>query len=266
MTIKETSTEKHKLFTYSQFVDYAETSKPSKTSIDNKCDSSNAEASEWNGNMTLAKSIETARSGWDAGLKQLELENGVLADTGIIFEPNVCGSVVNMGNYLMGLPDNMFDLKAQREYNLPKLTVYVNMSYSGGNSAKKAMEFTKSIIEYVNKMQSTHNVQIIGVIYSDQNKVKYFVDVLIKDFDQRFVLNNVAFSFHVSFLRILYFKHIESEEFISVYGYGTPLDNSSVIQKIKKENLKNETVLLPHLNDLSDGSFTEKQITQIKTV
>lgn len=249
-------------FTYSEFVNHAETRK----SVHSGMTSSRKTTEKtWSGTKSFKEAMEFARSGYDAGIKQLELEGGILANTGIELEANVYGSVVNMGSYLQGLPDNMFVMKETREFNMPLLTIYVNLSYHAGNSSTKAFKFTKSITDLVNSKQAKHNIRLVGMFHTRQDGNKDFVtEVLIKDFDQRFVLNNVAFAFHTSFFRRLWFSHLEGEACADTYGYGRSSDESKVIKYVKEMHDKGSAILLPNLGDLGSGHFDESSVKIIK--
>ena len=198
--------------------------------------------------------------------EQLKLQDGILADAGTIFEPDVYGAVVNIGSYIQGLPDNMYNLREEREYALPTKTIYANLGYNAGNSGKKAMNFCKNIISKVNKYQASHNVKLIGVFYTKQNGTMFMIEVIIKDFDERFVINNVAFAFHPSFFRRLFFSHLEAEKFIDTYGYGQSQQGDKVADKIKTFHKKTEeAILLPSLNSLSESAdFEDRQIVTIQ--
>lgn len=218
----------------------------------------------WSGTKDFKQAMEYARVGYDAGIKQLELENGILANVGTKFEAGVYGSVVNMSSYLQGLPDNMFAMKEEREYNMPLLTIYVSLSYHAGNDKKKAMRFSKSITSLVNSRQAKFNIKLVGMFYTEQNGKDFMTEVLIKDFDQRFVLNNVAFAFHPSFFRRLWFSHLEGELCADTCGYGRTASGNKLERYIKKEHAKGSAILLPSLEDLGNGTFDESSVKIIQ--
>lgn len=260
------SKEKNSVFTYAEFVEYAKSAQPSAIAIEYNLNSSrnnDKDRMAWCGGLTFEESLETAVTGWDTGLEQLKLTDGLLTDNGWKFEPNVCGAFVNMGAYLQGQPDCMFDLRGENEFTLPQLTIYANLSYSAGNDGKKAMRFCQSITNIVNEKQSKFNVRIVGLIGSIQeNGLQNLIEVVIKDYDQRFVLNNVAFAFHPSFFRRLYFAHLEAEEFID-YGYGQPMSTEMIKSKVEEIRDTNESFLTPMLDDLNDGNFNEDKLIKL---
>lgn len=260
--VKNTNTEKTIDFNYLSFIEYARSRKKSKKAISQGYDSSIKKSkfrTEFSGVESIEEAFKLAENGWDAGIEQLELEDGILVGgNGMEVNENVHGSMVNVGNFLQGLPNNMYEFTEHREYNLEPLTIFVPLTYSAGVSVKKAMVFTKSIINLVNKYQSTNNIKIVGVFYCSFGKQKLIHKITIKDFDERFVINSIAFSFHPSFFRRLLFSVIEAEEFMDS-GYGDIADQKE-IWKYFTALKDGKTMLLPALGNLNtNGSFTEAQ-------
>ena len=256
-------------FTYRQFVDFSEKRIKAQEAQHESSRRKESGSNPWSGANNFEQALKLGRSGWDAGIRQLDLENGVMSDVGVEFSPNVTGAVVNMQNYLQGVPDNMFELKTRREYTLPEVTLYVPLQYSAGNSAKKAMNFTKKIVEYTNELQSKHNVRIIGFFAANfYGDVKRSVtEVVIKDYDERFVLNNVAFAFHPAFFRRLWFAHHESMPHWSS-GYGMPCNHKQCVSHAKKtHDGRGGSVILPSLGDLTtDCHAFRKQVKTLKEI
>lgn len=270
-TIKDTKTEKIVRFSYFEYVNHAIERKQSSACSKDNPESRQSSDGDWNGTKTFKKAVDLAFGGWDSGIKQMELEGGILADVGITFQPNVVGSVVNMNNYLQGLPENMYEMKQEREYNMPLLTIYVPLAYTAWVSGDQAMNYAKSIVKLVNEKQATHNVRLIGLIPTKQrDSMKFTTEVLIKDYDERFVLNNVAFSFHPAFFRRLWFSHLEGESFWQS-GYGSTLEQDYVTKYIKKSHDRGGALIITRLNDIADegdcsGTVLDKHIqTLIET-
>lgn len=260
-----TKTKKVQEFTYQSFIDYARSRKKSKRAISWDLSSSSATSkyrTEFTGTKSIKEAFELAEKGWDSGIEQLDLEDGLLVGgNGMEVSENVYGSMVNIGNYIQGLPNNMYEFTEKREYNLEPLTIYTALTYSAGVKLEDAMRFAKSIINLVNTYQSKNNIRIVGIFYCEINKIDFMQKITIKDFNERFVINNIAFAFHPSFFRRLFFSVMEGEEFADS-GYGRPHQQNKYLQEIKKfENDK--AILTPTLNDLSNGEFTESQTTKI---
>lgn len=261
-TVKETKKLITLSFTYSQFVDFAQNRKQHDTVSYIESRETNSDKNPWSGTNNIDQAFEMARGGWDTGIKQMELDGGVLADSGTTFTPNVVGSVVNMQNYLQGLPDNMYEMKIEREYNLPLLTLYIPLSYSAYNGIDDALAFAKNITKIVNEKQSTHNVKLVGFFYTVHDSKDMMTEVLIKDHDERFVLNNVAYAFHPSFFRRLWFSHLEAQPFHDS-SYGRNKEQGAISRYWKKHHERGTAYLVPQLNDLSKGKFGEKDLTLI---
>lgn len=262
--IKKTSEKHHVEFRYSEFLDHAKNRKRSeKAKTRGEKSSRNNSRAEWYGTKSFGEAMDFAESGWDSGLEQLALEDGVLAGTGVEMNANVSGAFVNMGNYLMGQPDNMWEMTEKRDYNLEELTICVRLDYSAGISGATALNFTKSIAEIVNEYQSKYAVRLVGRFDSAQaNRTNYVVDVVIKDYNERFVLNNVAFSFHPSFFRRLWFSHLEGESFID-YGYGSPSDKGKHIKEFQKE-YSGKMLITPQINNTKDGNFGIDKVIKVR--
>lgn len=256
---------KHIRFGYSEFVDFAENRKRSDRSMRTSQNSSRSVTNKenpWAGTNTFEEALNLARHGWDAGLLQLPLESGTLENTGIEIENAISGAMVNIGNYLMGQPDCMINFKETREFNLEELTIYVRLDYNCGTNYEQAMNFCYSISEIVNVFQSKYNVRIIGRFDTKEDGINSIVDVVIKDFDQRFTMNNIAFSFHPAFFRRIWFSYIESEEFIAG-GYGMTSSSDKINNDLKKEGVNGLTVITPHIESTERGKFGIEKITKL---
>lgn len=263
--IKDTKQEYNVEFTYGEFVSYAQTRKQSKTCKNRSQESSRktypaSDRNPWAGTHTFEEAIDLATNGWNSGLKQLALEDGTLAEAGIEMNPSVCGSFVNMPNYLLGMPDSMYEMNQTVDYNLEELTIVCRLDYNANNDGARAMKFAKSTAKIVNKYQSKYAVKLVGMFCSDEGATKLITKVNIKDTNDRFVLNNVAFSFHPAFFRRLWFSFAESLEFVT-YGYGTSRSRDDHKQEYRTASGK--AILLPHIEATNDGDFDETLIEKI---
>jgi len=255
--IKDNSKIKVLQGTYLEFVEYAKTQPRSKRAESEDSLDSERGSLKFTATKNIDEALNYAEKGWDSGIKQLKLSEGVLVSgKGMEVNQNVLGSLVNIGNYVQGLPDNMYEFTELRDYNLEPLNVYVRLNYSARNSSEKALKYTKFLIEKINDYQRTNAIKIIGFFDSDQNSKRLLTEVLIKDLDEKMVINNISFAFHPSFFRRLYFKHIESEEFLDYFGYGRPCSRDKTLSYLKSK--ESQFVFLPNLNDLADD-FTEEQ-------
>lgn len=255
-TITDTKNLFHEEFEYAEFINYAEKSKPSKKSIDRNYYESKTGSFNFTQTKNIGESFKLAKYGWDAGLHQIELEDGILTGAGIEFKPNVVGSSVNMGQYLIGQPLDMYEMTEKREFNLDELTVYVNLAYSCYNDGDKALNFCKTMLAHINELQSKYNLRIIGFFDCRQNGIDQKTSIIIKEIDERFTINNLAFSFHPSFFRRIWFKYLESKEFIAS-GYGRTTGRKETVDRIKKYHGIKKALIFPNLNDLTDEATFE---------
>ena len=249
-------------FKYQEFVKFVKET-PNHKSNSRLKKSEDTEDKVWSGSENFNESLEWAESGWDSGLKQLELEQGILTGTGMEVSPSMQGSLVNIGNYLNGLPNNMWEFTEEREFNLDPLTVYVPMGYTSSSDGLKAMEFCKKTIKYINVLQSKFNTRVISVQLTNlraQGKI-ICTQVLLKDYDERFVLNNIAFAFQPSFFRRLYFKYLETIANMCS-GYGSSARTPQILNYIESSRKDTDrSILIPSLNDvIGSGEYFTKQM------
>lgn len=190
-------------------------------------DSSLTGSRDFTGTDNIEEAFHLAENGWDYGIKELKIEGGVMVAGTTEFNSSMVGSVVNIPNYINGLPDDMFQIVDEREYDLPLVTVYVRLAYLARVTTSQALKHCGVLVNWFNQLQKDHNLRIIGIMDNmwENSKFGYiktytFQQILIKDFDQRFVINNIAFSFHPSFFRRLGFSRYE-EIYGLDWGYGT---------------------------------------------
>lgn len=244
--------------TYSEFIEFTKTT--------HRAESNSKSSEEGNYSFTKSHSLkeayDLAENGWDAGIKELAIEQGILSGAGIEFNPNVHGSTVNVPNYIQGLPDSMWEMTERREYNLTELEIFINLCYTCDKSADDALKYAANVINYVNEKQKTHNVKLTGYFASNQrNDVTWFNNIAIKDFDQRFVINNIAFAFHPSFFRRVWFRALETTDFIDTYGYGSPKSHNYCVEQITNMKLKHKVEILPSFQHFGHNLDIEKIIT-----
>lgn len=274
-TIKEGSNQvKYSEQSFWDFINYVKETPRSARSLQIGQYKSHTGSSSFTGTESFDEAFKLATKGWESGIKQLDPKDGIRVDSGMHFEPAIAGAVVNVAAYLNGQPDCMWEMVNDSEYNRPEVTFYIPFGFLGNIKVEQAMKYCQSIIHNLNKWQETHNVRIVGYCASTMMyKCDYmFNSIVIKDFNDRFVLNSIAFCFHPSFLRRIWFKFIETTEHITG-GYGGTQHRSMaerVINKLREEGRETkETVLvMPDLDDWlarsTGGSFEGSQITNLK--
>ena len=238
-------------FTYREFVDQAVNRKLH----DNNSQSSRSGSEDFTQSKSFDESVKWATEGWDLGLEQYKIEDGVLTSGTTHLNPSLAGCMPHVQNYIMGFPQQMYELVDEREYNLPTLDLIVSLAYAGGVWGSDALDFSKSLIGYINKMSSTHNIRLTGVFPTKQNSTEYDVIIKLKDFDQVMVLNNIAFAFHPSFFRRLWFAVAEGKSFLSS-GYGrSRKDYKESVGKSIDTSKSDKVIFTKDLANLS-GKYT----------
>lgn len=238
-----------KEFTYSSFIDYANET-PRIVGADNRlCEDSVKGSFSFTGTQSYDEAMRLAKYGWETGIKELELEKELIADGQMDFCHEIAGSFVDVGRFLSGIPDCMVNFVDRVERDKPELTVYTMLTYSANKDQKDAQKYAKKILEILVKTNQTHSIKLVG-IFCTKNIVKgENIDsiemVTIKDFYQQFVLNNLAFSFHPSFFRRIWFRFAETTSY-RTFGYGTPMSFERAKELlVENKNGSAENWLLP---------------------
>ena len=208
-------------YTYREFVDYA-----NNRVKHNKCKKTESrdEGFDFTQTDSFEQAIEYATTGWDLGLEKYKIEDGVLSSGTTHLNPSLAGCIPHVQNFIMGFPQQMYDLYDEREYNLPTLDLIIPLNYHGGMDAKNTLKFGKSLVSYINTMASTRNIRLTGVFCSVFKGEPVVKIVKLKDFDSSLVLNNIAFAFHPAFFRRLQFSIVEAKSYWT-RGYGMSEEN-----------------------------------------
>ena len=211
---------------------------------------------KFTGTKSIDEAITFAYNGWDVGLKQLDQVPEIEGATNIPeFTPSMCGGAVNMGAYLAGQPDCMFDFKPTEGLILPERTLYVPLCFNGSVTSKTALKYANSAIKHINEMQVKYNLRIVLIIVTKFGTFRTTRFVVVKEFDQEFVLNSMTFAMHPSFLRRFEFAHLEAEEYFS--GYGAAVRLPEVKQMVKKYYPIDDAFMMP---EVDAGAFRLNQI------
>lgn len=247
----------HLEWTYSEFVDFA-INRP-----EGRFKSSRRKGNaSWYGTETFEEAVNLAKHGWDSGLEQLNVEDGTLAQSGIEYETNIFGCTPHIQNHLLGLPDSMVNYVDITDYQREELTIYVILNYSAYYSDKEIFRFTLNMIQLVNEYQSKYNVKLVGRFNSKMGGVDHIEDVIIKDTDERFVINSIACALHPGFYRRLMFAHKEATSFCEG-GYGMSQDTCKVENDLKKSHKSGKAILLPAIGETDNGTIVSHMIRTI---
>ena len=208
-------------FGYGEFVDYVlKTPKHAKCGEESskrlyKQDDENC----WSGTWNWDTAVKYAKHGWDAGIEQMR--DYVETDSTLInIEHSLVGHAVDVGRFMTGVPDSMVTFYDDSYRNKAPLTVYTKLTYLADVEGHEAMEYCSNILETIAILNRTFNVKLVGVFDSINNGIENMVLVNIKDTDERFVMNNLAFAYNPAFFRRFWFKWLETTNMWSE-GYGS---------------------------------------------
>lgn len=217
-------------------------------------------SNSWTQTVDFKQAYDFGINGWDLGLEQYKLNDATLSNGSTIMSPSLAGCLPHVQNYIMDFPEQMYSLYDEREYDLPTLDIVVQLGYAGRVRGYQAMLFGKSIVNYINTMACDYNIRLTGVFASTQeNNHRRFDLVYIKDFDNPLVLNNVAFAFHPSFFRRIWFGIAESRNDLA-YGYGHAITSIKTVVKENLDGKSDKIVFFRNLQNLSSYSFTPDDI------
>jgi len=212
---------KYAVFGYGEFVEYAISTRkhPNTSEESSKKTYSANDETPWSGTDTWETAVKYAKHGWDAGIKAMR--DYIETDSTLInVEHALVGHAVDVGRFMTGVPDSMVSFYDDSYRNKAPLTVYTKLTYLCDIEGNEAMEYTSKILETVAILNRTFNVKLVGVFDSINDDCTNMVLVNIKDTDERFVLNNLAFAYNPAFFRRFWFKWLETTDMWQS-GYGT---------------------------------------------
>jgi hypothetical protein len=164
----------------------------------------------------------------------------------------------------MGLPQQMYQLYDEREYNLPTLDIVVNLAYPASVDSNDTLELGKSLVSFINNKAATRNIRLTGVFASNaRNNTQVYQMITLKDFDTSLVINNIAYAFHPSFFRRIWFSVLEGKEYWQS-GYGTAISDYKTRTENKLEGVKSEEVMFfKNFGTLNRFSFTDENVSEM---
>lgn len=199
----------------------------------------------WFGTPTFCDALNLAHYGWTEFLHMVEqtdidcwntLNNIQLWET----KYSVAGSSIDMGRYIIGMPENMFhqqNVFYEKFHTCPKfVNIVVNISYCWERDFTYVFERGINVLNAINTLE-TNNIKTRIVLMDccdnspHASNDLYRIFITIKEYQDMFYLEKLMFPIaHPSFLRRLTFsaKERESQEirelfgFIRNQGYGTP--------------------------------------------
>lgn len=201
----------HRTFGWGEFVDFVMNTSPHDVCKEQSSKREESGETPWAGTDTWDTAVKYAKHGWDAGLQ--DLRDYVETDSTLInVEHSLVGHAVDVGRFLTGVPDSMVSFYDDSYRNKAPLTIYTKLTYVADVNGEEAMDYCSKILETIAILNRTFNVKLVGVFDSINKGKTNMVLVNIKDTDERFVMNNLAFSYNPAFFRRFWFKWLETTD------------------------------------------------------
>ena len=208
-------------FKYSEFLQYTQ-----ETPRVSKCDASETNGKSFTWTNDFKEAMDYAKYGWDSWIEMLKDDDFIGVNWSLTTEFAIEGAVVDVNRYVNGQPDCMVNFIDEIEREKPQLTIYIPLGYSSGIGQKNAQIYLKKALKIVFEQMVKYDVRVYGYFLNAQaGEVIEFTNIKLKDFGQQVVLNNFAFAFHPSFFRRLWFKYIETKDYISEGSYWRPRED-----------------------------------------
>lgn len=176
--------------------------------------SSRRDYSGWYMTSNFEEALELLKNGYEAGTEELRVKLQCETNQDMQFVRKMCMDVVGfqpcVPNYLMGIPQNMFNQKLVAKKQ-KIITLNKCVDYAGRVSAKEILEYsvrTLRIIQELEKQGFAVNLNIVdGYSSGSENEI---IKVRIKNSNERLNLAKLAFPLlHPSMLRRIMFRYVE---------------------------------------------------------
>ena len=223
-------------FSWTDFLDYVDWQEPN---ADTRSHDTNDDG--WFGTPNFNAAMHLARYGWTKFMNQVKpkdidcwdmLNNLQLWET----KHSVVGSGVDVGRYVIGMPDCMSYQDSylnDRFHASPKfVNIVVNVTYCCSRNYKYVLKRGLDIVSTINTLEMNNvKTRIILLDNSAEDDCLYRIFIKIKDYQDIFYMEKLMFPIaHTSFLRRLIFSAEEREPkdvrklfgFERKRGYGTP--------------------------------------------
>lgn len=204
----------------------------------------------WSGADSLEEAVDIARHGVDLDkisgqLKSMkETEHFELQAV-----ESVSGAVVNMSNYLEGIPENMIDFPLIEANKFIELLA--DVGENAHTSAQQMINKATACAYLVDHFENLgYRVKFnVGFFNSGgwSKRPKEAVIVNVKEFKEPISIGQIAGCMHPSFFRVLGFMHMEKHFSPVPSGYGSMMGKINEI-KIATENMfRDDFVFLPNI-------------------
>lgn len=212
-------------------MNYIENTPLNKNNRWSELSSSGRDYSGWYMTENFEEALDLLKNGYDAGTEELRIKLQCETNQDTQFIKKMCMDVVGfqpcVPNYLMGIPQNMFNQKLVAKKQ-KIITINKCVDYSGRVSSKEILEYsvrTLRIIQELERQGFAVNLNIIDG-YSSMDE-KEIIKVRIKNSNERLNLAKLAFPLlHPSMLRRIMFRYVEVSD---TTPYRTSSSGSSSI-------------------------------------
>ena len=251
-------------YSYGEFVSYVNSVNKAPSTSDER--SKDSHDSGWFGTEDWDEAMDYAIHGWDAGIKAMQ-ENIKTYGMDMSYTPDIVGHTVDVGRFLSGLPDSMVTFSESINRRKKNIALHANLAYAHYITKKEAMQYSSNLVNLVANLSSTFNVKLVGVFWTSFISSPNNMTVInIKELDEPLIMNNVAFAYHPSFFRRLWFRWLESKD-IWQSSYGSKHDKKieqsktavSVLQELSRGQ---ECYFVPEVYDSFDVDEEYKRIVE----
>lgn len=253
-------------FTYRSFVQSTKDRDRVKTKGNEIYSDSETNSYSFTKTESLSEAYDLAKNGWDSGIRELDISMDLQVKGTTNVSHSITGGSVDVGRYLSGRPDCMMSFEDLVERDKPRLRIVVPLSYNSGVESETALEYAKKVLNVYQKARQKFNIALVGVFgvkYNEYN-TNQITEIEIKSYEQDVVLNNLAFAFHPSFFRRIWFRFAETKDY-NTPGYGKAMSNSEIKNQCKgtiDRSIGERAWLIPSLQT-SGLSWVSKDVQEI---
>lgn len=241
-------------FTYSEFLGYVESTPRVAGRGGIMKSSEDRDRTEWFQTDSWEQAMDYAKNGWQAGIDALAAEADLAVQGNTEVRHEIVGSTVDVGAFLSGSPECMVQFVDMQERDREELVVYAQLGYNAGTDGGEALKFSKKLLGELVQLNRDYSLKLVGVFSSHQSQsIRSDEFITIKDTYQNFILNSVAFSYHPSFFRRLWFKFIETKDYRDD-GYGRSTDGDEFKRLCReyhgKTNPRAKSIIIPSVANI----------------
>lgn len=198
------------------------------------------------------EAVKLFKNGWDDMAKQLTQKLKVIQNQVVDAQVqkilyDVVGFQASVPRYLQGIPTSMVN-KKQVPVKQRVITLNKDISYNCGTTTQQIVNASIQTLQLIKKIEAQGIRVNLNLIWGiSGGNTREVVKIRLKSANERLNISKLAFPLvHPSMLRRLLFRYVEVAPSVTksyVYGYGCPLNGSTLKQYCKDE------YVLPRLFD-----------------